>query len=569
MGISIRSGSSTIGRVLFLSVFLASGGYGLYRGSTLYLGGTSLTSPEVLVPFLVGGIFTVAAGRMLIKVLRGDSEEGPPSPPEEAPWTVRPNWESNEITEDASDASLKFFAVLWNLFAWPMAGVALYKAVWQVPEPEWGVLFVLLFPAVGLFVGWLAVKEVLQRWKFGVSTLVMETMPARLGRRLRARLQTGVPPEEAPEDGFHVRLSCYHRYVQVTRDSDGSTDRDVKKDLKWRDEKHMRGQARTGKKGTEVPISFEVPADLPPSPPHKTEDRILWELDASAELPGLDYEVSFEIPVFEPDDTAPSGPDRGSKDAPEEESSETESEEVFWGLGDEDGGDGGLQRERDAKPERDPYAQHEIGGDYSEPVSEGIRMEGRPGQGLSFSFAPARAKGMATGLTVLGAGMLGGGVFAFSASFLLGLLLLGFGGLVSYGAWQKWTYASTVTVDDGQIEVTRGTFGKGQPQRFPCAALEDVAVEVRGNAGDTTYYALGLTLADSEVQGTKGRGERVAKWMKQVGGEQTSGVADRAQEAVEEATQSVRVASDLTNKQEADWIADRLIEAAEREVSFH
>lgn len=567
MRISLHSGSSIIARVLFLSVFLAAGGFGLYQGITSYLGGIPLTSTEVLVPCAVGGVFILVSGGALVGILRGNTDEGPPSPPEEAPWTVRPNWESNEITEDASEASLKFFAVIWNLMAWPMAGFVLNDAVLGTSNPEWGALFVLLFPAAGLIVGWLAVKQVLQRWKFGVSTLVMETMPARLGRRLRARLRTGVPPEETPDDGFHVRLSCYHRYVQVTRDSDGSTDRDVKKDLKWRDEKHMRGQSRAGEKGTEVPVSYEVPADLPPSPPRKTEDRILWELDASAELSGLDYEVSFEIPVFEPDDAPSSASDRAPDDAAPEESSEAESEEVFWGVGEE--GDGGLQREQGTEPERDPYAQHEIGGDYSEPVSEGIRMEGRPGRGLTFSFASARAKGMATVLTVLGGGMLVGGVFAFSASFLFGLVLLGFGGLVSYGAWQKWTSASTITVEGGQIAVTRGPFGKGQTQRFPCAALEDVAVKARGNAGDTTYYALALSLAESEVQGTKGRGERAAKWVKQLGGEQTSGIADRAQEAVDEATRSVRVAGDLTNKQEADWIADRLVEAAEREASFH
>jgi len=551
--------------VLFLSVFFAAGGYGLYQGVTSFLAGGALASPEVFVPLLAGGIFIVVPGRMLLGILRGDTEEGPASPPADAPWTVRPNWESNEIPEDASAASLRFFAVIWNLITWPMAGVFLYEAVWQAPEPEWGMLFVLLFPAVGLVVGWLAVKQVLQRWKFGASTLVMETMPARLGRRLRARLRTGVPPEETPEEGFHVRLSCYYRYVQVTQDSDGSTDRDVKKDLKWRDEKHMRGQARADETGTEVPIFFEVPADLPPSPPRKTEDRFLWEVDASAELPGLDYDVSFEIPVFEPDDAAPAS-EPGEEAQPE--SSEAEGEKVFWGVGDEEGGDGGLQREQEAEPESDPYAQHEIGGDFSEPVSEGIRMDGRPGRGLTFSFAPARAKGAATGLTVLGVGMLGGGVFVFSASVLFGLSMIGFGGLVSYGAWQKWTRASTVTVDDGQIEVTKGAFGKGQPQRFPCAALEDVAVEARGNAGDTTYYTLALTLAESEVEGAKGRGKRVARWVKRLGDKQASGLADRAQEAVEEATRSVRVAGNLTNKQEADWIADRLLKAAEREASF-
>jgi hypothetical protein len=89
MHISLRSDSSVIARVLFQSVFLVAGGYGLYRGATSYLGGTSLTSLEVLVPLLVGGVFTVVAGRLLIKVFRGDTEEGSPSPPEEPPRSVR------------------------------------------------------------------------------------------------------------------------------------------------------------------------------------------------------------------------------------------------------------------------------------------------------------------------------------------------------------------------------------------------------------------------------------------------------------------------------------------------
>ena len=554
----VRSDSSTVAQALFQLVFVGVGGYGLYLGGASYLGGVPLTSPQVLIPSLAGLFFVGVAGRMLVGLFVGTEDEGPSSPPDEAPWTVRPEWKTNAISEEPADGSLNVFAVLWNLITWPLAGYIFYDAVWQSADPEWGVLFVLLFPAAGLLLGWLAVKQVLHRQKFGVSTLVMETMPGRLGRHLRARLRTGVPPEEVPDDGVHVRLSCYHRYVKVTRDSDGGTDRDVEKDLKWRDEKRMRGQSRADGAGTEVPISFEVPADLPPSPPYETEDRILWELDASAELSGLDYEVSFEIPVFEPEDTA--------AESDETAAPEVESEGGLSGM--EEGPEpGGLQHEQDVDSERDPYARYEVGGDFSEPVSDGIRMDGRPGRGLTVSFAPARAKGMATLLTVLGLGMLVGGIFVFAASFLFGLLLLGFGGFVAYGAWQKWTYASTVSVDGGQIEVTRGPFGNGKTQRFPCSALEDVTVQARGHGGDTTYYAMALTIAEAAVQENSGNGAQLADWIRQFG--EASGVADQVQEAVEKATQSVRVAGDLTNKQEADWIADCLIEAAEREASFH
>jgi hypothetical protein len=165
--------------------------------------------------------------------------------------------------------------------------------------------------------------------------------------------------------------------------------------------------------------------------------------------------------------------------------------------------------------------------------------------------------------------MLVGGVFAFGASFLFGLVLLGFGGLVAYGAWQKWTYASTVSVDGGQIAVTRGAFGKGTTRRFPCSALRDVAVQARGHGGDTTYYALVLMVADAAVEGSPGAEAQIAEWIRQAGGEGASAADEQGPGEGEEPTQSVRVAGDLTNKPEADWIADRLIEAAEREASFH
>ena len=51
----------------------------------------------------------------------------------------------------------------------------------------------------------------------------------------------------------------------------------------------------------EVPISFDLPDDAPPSTLEKKSNWIAWILEASAETSGLDYQSYFEIPVFEPD----------------------------------------------------------------------------------------------------------------------------------------------------------------------------------------------------------------------------------------------------------------------------
>lgn len=537
--------------VAFLSIFLVGGGYSLYRGVTAYLGGVPITSPDVLVFLIVGGLFVAVPVFFLISTLRS---ENLPAPPEEAPWTVRPAWQTKELTEDrSSEGRTTTWAVLWNLVTWPLAVIILREAIWQPPEPEWAALLILIFPAVGIGFAWSALKRVLHRWKYGTSTLRMETMPGRLGRRLRARLRAPLAPDEAPEDGFHVQLSCYRRYVDHT--GEGST---VRRDLKWRDEKHLRGQPSSEKEGvTEVPLSFELPSDQPSSTPHKTKERMLWEVSVSADVPGLDYESAFEIPVFEPDDQSSS-----SGEGTEPSRSQTG-----------EGVEASPQPEQTAEAASDPYAEHEVGEDFTEPVSDGVRMEGRPGRGLSFSFAPARAWGPALGLTAIGLPCLVGGVYALTVSFFLALFLFLFGAVFGYVAWRKWTLASTLSVDDGRVELTKSALGKeATTTRLRCEDLEDVLVEAQNEAFGATYYALKLLVhPDAEARSGSKSGTRSGSQSQQSGAsggpEQPAGSEVQEEGSVQE--RELTVAKDLTNKQEADWIADRILQAAEREASFH
>lgn len=48
----------------------------------------------------------------------------------------------------------------------------------------------------------------------------------------------------------------------------------------------------------DVSIFFNVPPDLPPTQLIPTDDRTLWKINITSEVPGVDYAAQFEVPVY-------------------------------------------------------------------------------------------------------------------------------------------------------------------------------------------------------------------------------------------------------------------------------
>jgi hypothetical protein len=296
----LASGCSTVLFLGLLSAALAFVGVGLfmgYRGLTRYLAGAPLTSSAVFVPLLVAVLFLGVVASIATNVQFGST----PEVPDDAPWEARPAWQSSELPELGPTTQQIIAAVVWNLFTFPFAGIVLYTVVWPVEDPGWKMglfsAFILLFPAIGVKLAWDVLRPALHEWKFGPSTLVMDTMPARPGQPLRARLKAPLSRDALPEAGLHVELARYERYTR----SGGEEGSRIQKRQEWQTDATVPPSAVSPEAdGISVPISFDLPDSAPPSPPRKTKRRRSWELEATADLPGLDYEVAFEIPVFEP-----------------------------------------------------------------------------------------------------------------------------------------------------------------------------------------------------------------------------------------------------------------------------
>ena len=431
-------------------------------------------------------------------------------------------------------------AIGYTLLGLPPLGVALFMP---------GGLIKLIPGGIGAWMGWKAYKR-FRRWRaYGSSHLRLETVPVPLGESLRARLQVPLSHDEQPPNGFQVRVAAIER---------SGGDKHTKHTV-WEDWTSVSGQPGPGE--TEVPLSLDLPAQ--PLPDHlrqmaedkpwgslqDTLDDLNWAMEVTASFEDTnsrigkpDYEASFDLPVSVPDNfnerAADDASTNGSISSPTSDGAETvpsdaaDEDEVYWGVGDDD-------KEADLRhADSESDASDDADEAFSEPVSAGIRMDGHPGEGLTFSFDHARPSIRSFGykLAVPGVVFTVIGVPTFFMALSdgqTGLLLFAVlsvlgGGLALRKAWTILTHASSIRISDGQIVVKKGPhFLYSWPTRVSPTNLDEVKVRASAGSGSQSFYMLVLR--------EKG------------------------------AYTPTPVAGGLTNRDEAKWIADQIRRAVEQQ----
>ena len=209
-------------------------------------------------------------------------------------WEQRQDWQTGSLEEDAAQHGA---LVLWGGALWSLLTLALLGAAWFSEEG------VIAFSAAGTGLTALAFLAMgarleLHRRKFGASRLELLETPAFLGERLRGVLHTGVPQQLAPAEGFRLSLRCVLSYEESRQDEADVSRRAVR----WSHEVKVRGLDSAENPGRlDVEVDLELPSDQDETST-LGRDGILWELEVHADLPGLDYRTTFEIPVFRRDE---------------------------------------------------------------------------------------------------------------------------------------------------------------------------------------------------------------------------------------------------------------------------
>jgi hypothetical protein len=150
-----------------------------------------------------------------------------------------------------------------------------------------------LFPLAGFWLLSVAIRKTLQVRRFGEVELRMDPLPGSLGGEVGGVLE--VPVSFRPGDVFAVTLRCQ----RVTRRNNSSN-----QEVIWQET--GRAVAAPGNIGTRLAFRFAVPATLPPSSDDPAGSH-QWTVRLTADLPGIDLDHSFVIPVVATDPPRASG----------------------------------------------------------------------------------------------------------------------------------------------------------------------------------------------------------------------------------------------------------------------
>ncbi|NBC01578.1 MAG: hypothetical protein GVY15_12065 [Bacteroidetes bacterium] len=508
-----------------------------------------------LIPCFIGGIMLVSAHRE-----SRQHEQYGEALAHEKPWTLREAWQRNEIRHRTRPKpTVLVLGALFLLGGLAGGGFIIQDAIIGADQPEWAALLVLIFPAAGL--GMLA--SAYSAWqkgrRFGTSTLRLDDLPGRLGSRITARVRAHLPADQLPEHGIRVECSCYRRTVHYERSSGDSNSKTKKVAMRllWRDEHHMRPMSVTSE-GVEIPVSFALPEDYPTSTPIRRSDSYLartgksdirWMIEVHAAVPGADYDASFEIPVFAPEEA-----EHPERDADEVPDSVVEGQPVIPASA----FSGGLM---DSTATDDPYTEYYVEPDLNGPISKNITLEHLPDAGLRLHVDAQRDSWTPYLVGMGGIVMVAVGIVGLPTGLGLGaLVFLLFGGLLLWGAKTMLTHETILTIENGTVTVGTGAGGR-KKTTFPVDELKEARVEITGTQNQSHYTIVLQTYGDATEQPGGLAGQVLSDMGSYLGEEH----AEKIEDGLQNLRSVVARIDNLHDKQEADWLVEQIHHALDRQ----
>jgi hypothetical protein len=244
---------------------------------------------------IFASVFAIIGAALMVGAVAGygqqkrDAEVKDANP--DAPWLWRKDWaESRALSKNRNTIYGWWIgtALLSMLFV-PMAAINLPPLLRNSDPTAFLLLGLCLLPAI-LLVG--ALRATIRRETYGKTYFEFAALPISPGQRLRGQIHLRL--DRAAEHGIDLRLCCSRRIVTGSGKAQSISEVPL-----WQQPKNVPQQALiTGPLGPSIPVDFEIPEDAYETSHDVPRDQVLWMLHAQADVPGVDYNDDFEIPVF-------------------------------------------------------------------------------------------------------------------------------------------------------------------------------------------------------------------------------------------------------------------------------
>jgi hypothetical protein len=467
--------SVKLGCLLICLFGLPFAAFGLYAFSqALKLIGAPPGGQSFWYPLMFGLIFSGVGFGLIFLALTGGKRyarqqylqgEHPAEP-----WLWRADWAAGRVKSRTESNMIGIWigTIFWNLISWTIAIFAVPGAVQQKGTAAY---VALLFPAFGIPLLIYAIRQTIAFFEFGKTYFEMASVPGVIGRELKGSIQARFP--HSTNHGVALRLSSVHRYVTGS----GKT-QTTNENILWRDEAELNsGELCPGPSGTTIPVSFHIPFDAQPTEEMSASDKFLWLLEATANLPGVDYHDVFEVPIF--------------RTAQTPTAAEEAAEEVTFAA----------RALETVRPERLSIHVQQIA------------------EGTEFYFQAARNKSFAVSATIFAAifGSMGYFLAHTRAPFIFPLAFGGFGLLLGYFAVQTW-FGTTRVVIGSSLMLQSGLLGGGKVRRIAFADIANISDKItaqQGGGTGTPYYDIEMTLHDGRrlTLGRSVRDKHEVEWL--------------------------------------------------------
>lgn len=386
------------------------------------------------------------------------------------PWMWRPDWADRAVRDEQSIRSgfLWVFGFLWIVMSVPAA-----FAMWATQTQDRDrvlVIFLAIFPIVGVCVLLAAAYQSLRRRKYGVSLCRLNHLPVPLGSTFRGEVQARV--HSMPEHGFQTRLTNVRREVRGS-----GRNRSTRETVLWQDEQTVgSGAAMPHPEGMRIPMQFAIPADAEPTNDTNPSDSILWRLEVRADVPGIDYIARFTLPVYRVD----------------------------------------------GAPEADYFPVHNVPAWTPPPY---VALQQTRSGGEEVIVKPVAGFGDWFGYLFFIALWYGalGLVLHFGAPVWVVVFFGLFGALVIFAAADLLAGRSVITADRQALTARRGLFGIGRTRTFPASDVEEIVARIGRTTGNIARYNV-------EARFRSGKARHIAKNL--VNRRDAEGVAERIKRAL-------------------------------------